>query len=89
MLRQHARRCRRVAQGGEVGRSDEQISPAQIGSGDDTVGNPHRTQISQFLFSSFGSFILLLKFDKQLPVEQFKAAASQSAVPFPTSYYFY
>ena len=45
---------------------------AFIGSGDDTVGNPHRAQIVQFeLFE----LILLLKLDKQLSVEQFEATA--------------
>ena len=49
-----------------------------VGRGDDTVGNPHRAQIVQFeLFD----FILLLKLDKQFPVEQFEAAASQSTAP--------
>ena len=50
---------------------------ADFGKGDDTVGNPHRAQISQFeLFE----LILLLKLDKQLPVEQLEATASQSTV---------
>ena len=59
--------------------------PSGIGRGDDTVGNPHRAQISQFeLFE----LILLLKFDKRFPVEQFEAAASQSAaVPSPLLYF--
>ena len=44
------------------------------------VGNPHRARIVQFeLFE----LILLLKLDKQLPVEQFEATVSQSAVPSP------
>ena len=48
--------------------------------GDDTVGNPHRAQISQFeLFER----ILLLKLDKQCPVEQFEVMVSQSTVPSP------
>ena len=48
--------------------------------GDDTVGNPHRAQISQFeLFE----LILLSKLDKQLPVERFEATASQPAAPSP------
>ena len=48
--------------------------------GDDTLGNPHRAQISQFelelKFTQFElfEFILLLKLDKQLPVEQFEAS---------------
>ena len=50
----------------------------RFGRGDDTVGNPHRAQIYQLeLFE----LILLLKFDKQFPVEQFEATVSQSTVP--------
>ena len=46
----------------------------------DRVGNPRRTQISRFeLFE----LILLLKLDKQFPVEQFETTASQSTVPSP------
>ena len=45
-----------------------------------TVGNPHRAQLAQFdLFE----LVLLLKSDKQLPVEQFEAAVAQSTVPSP------
>ena len=52
----------------------------RFGRGDDTVGNPHRAQISQFeLFE----LILLSKLDRQLPVEQFEATVSQSTVPSP------
>ena len=48
--------------------------------GDDTVGNPHRAQSSQFeLFE----LILLFTLAKQFPVEQFEAAVSQSTVPSP------
>ena len=51
-----------------------------FGRGDDTVGNPRRAQIRQFeLFQ----LILLLKLDKQFPVEQFEATVSQSTVPYP------
>ena len=39
-----------------------------LGRGDDTVGNPHRAQISQF------ELVLLLKLDKQFPVERFEAS---------------
>ena len=46
----------------------------------DTVGNPHRAQISQF---EMFELILLLKLDRQFPVEQFEATASQSTVPPP------
>ena len=43
---------------------------AVIRRGHDTVGSPHRTQISQFeLFE----FILFLKLDKPFPVERFEA----------------
>ena len=50
------------------------------GRGDDTVGNPHRAQISRFeLFE----LILLSKLDRQFPVEPFEAGVSQSSVPFP------
>ena len=51
-----------------------------IGRGDDTVGNPHRAQISQFeLFE----LILLSKLYKQFPVEQFEATVSRSTAPLP------
>ena len=51
-----------------------------FGRGDDTVGNPHRAQMSQFeLFE----LVLLLKLDRQSPVEQFQPAVSHSAVPSP------
>ena len=45
---------------------------------DDTVGNPHRAQISQ---SELFENILLLKLCQQLPVEQFEAAVLQSTLP--------
>ena len=51
-----------------------------FGKVDDTVGNPHRAQIFQF---QVFELILLLKLDKQLPVDRFKAAVSQSTVPSP------
>ena len=55
-------------------------SAARIGRGDDTVGNPHRAQISQLeLFE----FILLLKLDKQFSIEQFEPTVSRSTVPSP------
>ena len=57
---------------------DRKIAPNFRGG--DTLGNPHRDQISRFeLFE----LILLLRLDKQFPVERFEAAASQSTVPFP------
>ena len=40
------------------------------------VGSPHRARIVRFELSEL---ILLLKLDKQLPVERFEATASQSA----------
>ena len=46
----------------------------------DTIGNPHRAQISQF---EFFEFILFLKVDQQFPVERFEATVSQSRVPSP------
>ena len=51
-----------------------------LGKGDETVGNPHRAQISKFeLFEP----ILWLILDKQFPVEQFEATVAQSTVPSP------
>ena len=51
-----------------------------LGRGDDTVGNPHRGQISQFeLFE----FLLFLTLDKRFPVERFEATVSQSTGPSP------
>ena len=55
---------------------------AAFGKGDGTVGNPHRAQICQF---EFVELIFLLRLDKQLPVERFKATVSQSTVPSPPS----
>ena len=47
---------------------------------DNTIGNPHRAQISQVeLFE----IIILLKLGKQLSVEQFEATVSQSTVSSP------
>ena len=51
-----------------------------VGMGDGTVGDSHGAQISQF---EFFELILLLKLDKQLPVEQIEATVSQSTVPSP------
>ena len=57
---------------------DNKLEEALVGGGDDTLGIPHRAQISQFeLFE----LILLLKLDERFPVERFQAAVSQSAVP--------
>ena len=51
---------------GALGRSlPAAACAAALGRGDDTVGNPHRAQISQFEFFEF--IFLLLKLDKQLP----------------------
>ena len=47
------------------------------------VGNPHRAQISQFELFALMMCLLLVKLDKQFPVEQFEAAVSQSTVPAP------
>ena len=55
-------------------------APPAFGRGDDTVGNPHRAQISLF---EFFELILLLELDKQVPVEQFETAAPPSTVPSP------
>ena len=56
------------------------VTSTSLGRGNDTVGNPHRAQISQLeLFE----LILLLKLDKQFPVEQFEATATRSTVLFP------
>ena len=64
-------------------RQSRDISPASIfGRGDDTVANPHRIELT-FISSSFSSLILLLKLDRQLPVEQFEATVPQSTVPSP------
>ena len=51
--------------------------------GDETLGNPHRAQMSQFeLFE----LILLLKLAKQFPAEQFEATVSQnSTLPHVTA----
>ena len=54
------------------------MTSMSLGRGDDTLGNPHRAQISKFVFFEL---VLLLKLDKQLPVEQFEAAVSQSTGP--------
>ena len=52
-----------------------------FGSGDNTVGNPNRAQISRFeLFE----LILLSKLDKKFPVERFEATVSQSTVLSPS-----
>ena len=51
-----------------------------FGRGDDTVENPHRAQNVQFELFELS---LLLKLDKQFPLEQFEAAVSQSTVPSP------
>ena len=64
---------------GANARGADGIADRCIGRRDDTVGNPHRAQICQFeLFE----LVLLSKSDKQLPVVQFEATASQSTVPF-------
>ena len=56
---------------------------ARFRTEEDTVGNRHRAQVSQF---ELCELILLLKLDKQSPVERFEAAVSQSKVTLPPSY---
>ena len=53
---------------------------ALIGRGDDADRNPRRAQIARL---EFFELTLLWALDKQLPVEQFEAAASQSTAPPP------
>ena len=59
--------------GGGSRRSDA----ASLGRGDDTVGNPHRAQISQF------ELFLLLELDNILSIERFEPTVSQSTVSSP------
>ena len=54
--------------------------PPQLGRGDDTLGNPHRAQISQL---EHFELILLLKVNKQFSIERFEPTASQSKVSSP------
>jgi len=61
--------------------------PAVVRRVHDTVGSTHRARMYKFeLFE----FVLLLRSDKRFPiekqlhVEQFEAAVSQSTVPFPS-----
>ena len=52
-------------------------SAAAFGMGDDAVGNPHRAQLfhrAQILQFDRFELILLLKLDKQFPVERFEAS---------------
>ena len=60
---------------------DRRCQPrAGLGRGEDRVGNPFRARISRFeLFELIPS----CKLDRQLPVERFEAAVSQSTVPSP------
>ena len=51
-----------------------------LGRGDDTVGNPHRAQTSQF---EFFELTISLKWDKHVPIEQFEPTVPQSTVPSP------
>ena len=64
------------AGGGRLGVGHE----AGPGRGDDAVGNPHRAQI--YKFEPF-ELILLLKLDKQFPVEQFEATYLSQQYPPP------
>ena len=63
-----------------VGESKSCIST--LGRGVDTVGNPHRAQIS--LFDLF-ELVLLLKVDKQSSTEQLEPTVSQSSTVSPPS----
>ena len=53
--------------------------PASIGRGDDALGNPRRAHF--FRFELF-ELVLLLKLDRQFPVEQFEATGSASPLLF-------
>ena len=54
--------------------------PGDVRKGDDTVGIPHRAQVSQFeLFE----LILFLKLDDQFSIEHFEPTVSQSAISSP------
>ena len=54
-----------------------------FGRGDDTVGNPHRAQISQFEVFELN---LVWKLDKQFPVEQLEATSISVNSTLPPSY---
>ena len=57
------------------------IDMTAIGRGDDTVGNPHRTQFVQYMLFEL---LLLLELDKRFSIKQFEPTVSQayqSAVP--------
>ena len=56
------------------------VQRLDLGRGDDTVGNPHRAQMSEF---EFFELVPLLELDKVVSIEQFEAAVSQSTAPFP------
>ena len=58
-------------------------SPLKFGRGDDMAGNPHRAQISQFKL--FELFLLVLKLDKQFPVEQFGASRAIRGISISVS----
>ena len=60
------------------------ISPV-FGRGYDTFGNPYRARIYKLELFELFELLLLSNFDKQPSVEQFGAAASQSAAPSPPS----
>ena len=51
-----------------------------LGRGNDTVGNPHRAQISQFELFELNH---LTGLNKLISIEQFEPIASQSAVSSP------
>ena len=56
------------------------VQAPMIGRGDDTVGNPHRTQIYKL---DVFELIILSKLDKQFSIERFEPTVSQSTVPSP------
>ena len=50
-----------------------------FGRGDDTVGDPHRAQISQFELFELFELILSLKLNRRFPVEQIRGRSSDSS----------
>ena len=62
----------------DLAQTDEHLE-----GGDDTVGNPHRAQISQMYQLELFELILLLKLGKRVSIEQFELTVSQSTVPSP------
>ena len=81
-LRTFSRQARRGGTTSGIGHWAPGQTEPDIAREDDTVGNPHRDRARIYKLEVF-ELILLLKFDKQFPVEEFAAAVSQSAVPTP------